>query len=252
MIMDLVTKNLMDTFKKEQGFLDDIEESIIFEHFANYCVISKEYTDEFEISDVHVGGGNDLQLDGLAIIVNGVLAETDEAIDDLATTNKYLDCDFIFIQAKTGPSFDGAEISNMFYGIRDLFSETPSLPRNDFLYEKEKLIRHIYTRSALFRRGNPKIKIYYVTTGKWQDDVKLVARIQTEISTLDELNIFQSPIVFEPLDARKVQQYFNRAQNPLSKTITFAQRVTLPTMQGVREAYLGYLPISTTAVRHAN
>jgi hypothetical protein len=243
--MDLVTKNLVDTFKKEQGFLDDIDESIIFEHFVNFCVISKEYTDEFEVLDVHVGGENDLQLDGLAIIVNGVLIETVEEIDDLAVTNKYLDCDFIFIQAKTGRNFDGAEISNMFYGIRDLFSENPSLPRNEFLIQKEKLIRHVYTKSALFRRGNPRLKIYYVTAGTWQDDIKLIARIKTEIATLDELNIFQSPIGFEPLDARRLQKYFNQAQNALSKTIIFANKVTLPAMSGVREAYLGYLPVST-------
>ncbi|MGA7563396.1 MAG: AIPR family protein [Desulfobaccales bacterium] len=42
-----------------------------------------------------------------------------------------------------------------------------------------------------------------------------------------------------------MQQFFNRAQNALSKTIIFANKVTLPPMPGVREAYLGYLPVST-------
>jgi hypothetical protein len=80
--------------------------------------------------------------------------------------------------------------------------------------------------------------MYYVTTGKWQDDDKLLARIQNEIATLEELNIFQSPPLFEPVDARRLQQFFNRAQNALTRTITFANRVTLPAMDGVREAYL--------------
>ncbi|PWT76153.1 MAG: hypothetical protein C5B46_01665 [Proteobacteria bacterium] len=39
-----------------------------------------------------------------------------------------------------------------------------------------------------------------------------------------------------------MQQLFNRAQNALTKTITFATRLTLPPIDGVREAYLGYLP----------
>ena len=63
--MDLVTRSLLDSFRQEQAFPEDIDRSVLFEHFANYCITSKEYTDEFEIEDLHVAGGNDLQLDGL-------------------------------------------------------------------------------------------------------------------------------------------------------------------------------------------
>jgi hypothetical protein len=242
--MDLVTQNLVNSFKQEQGFPDDIENSTLFEHFVNYCVVSKEYADDFEVEDVHVAGGNDLQLDGVAVIVNGLLINTTDEIDDLATTNKYIDAEFIFIQAKSSKNFDGAEISNMFYGVRELFSATPTLPRNDLLSQKEKILRHIYTKSSIFRRGNPKLKLYYVTTGKWQDDDKLKARIENELSTLEELNIFRTLPVFEAVDAKKLQQFFSQAQNTLSKTIIFSKRVTLPAMTGVKESYLGYLSVS--------
>jgi AIPR protein len=242
--MDLVTQNLVNSFKQEQGFPDDIDNSILFEHFANYCIVSKEYADEFEVEDVHVAGGNDLQLDGIAVIVNGLLVNTIDEIDDLAATNKYIDGEFVFIQSKSGKNFDGAEISNMFYGVRELFSLTPTLPRNDLLSQKEKILRHIYTKSSIFRRGNPQLKLYYVTAGKWQDDSKLKARIENEISTLEELNIFRTLPIFESVDAKRLQHFFSQAQNTLSKTITFSKRVTLPPMKGVKESYLGYLPVS--------
>lgn len=241
--MDLVTQNLVNSFKKEQGFLDDIDNSVIFEHFVNYCVVSKEYADEFEVEDVHVAGGNDLQLDGVAVVVNGLLVNTTDEIDDLAATNKYIDVEFIFIQAKSGRNFDGAEISNMFYGVRELFAQFPTLPRNDLLSQKERLIRHIYTKSSIFRRGNPQLKLYYVTAGKWQDDDKLKARIENELSTLEELNIFRTLPAFAAIDAKKLQQFFSQAQNALSKTIIFSKRVTLPPMTGVKESHLGYLPV---------
>ena len=240
--MDIVTKNLVQTFRISQGFPDDINEPTLFEHFVNYCIVSGEYLDEFEIDDIHTAGGDDLQIDGLAIIVNGVIVNSIEEVDDLAETNKYIEAEFIFIQAKSGSGFDGATISNMFYGIRDFFSESPKLPRNDRLKVKETIIRHIYSKSAIFRRGNPRLKIYHVTTGKWENDDKLNLRIGQELSLLDDLNIFREP-TFEPVDARKIQQYFNRAENALSKTVTFTNKVTLPSMPGVREAYLGYLPI---------
>jgi len=242
--MDLVTQNLVNSFKQEQGFPDDIDNPTLFEHFVNYCVVSKEYADEFEVEDIHVAGSNDLQLDGVTVIVNGLLVNTTDEIDDLAATNKYIDAEFVFIQAKSGKNFDGAEISNMFYGVRELFSQSPKLPRNDLLAQKEKVLRHIYTKSSIFRRGNPQLKIYYVTTGKWQDDDKLKARIEYELSTLEELNIFRTLPTFEPVDAKKLQQFFSQAQNTLSKAIIFSKRVTLPAMTGVKESYLGYLPVS--------
>jgi len=242
--MDLVTQNLVNSFKQEQGFPDDIDNSTLFEHFVNYCVVSKEYADEFEVEDIHVAGSNDLQLDGVTVIVNGLLVNTTDEIDDLAATNKYIDAEFVFIQAKSGKNFDGAEISNMFYGVRELFAQSPKLPRNDLLAQKEKVLRHIYTKSSIFRRGNPQLKIYYVTTGKWQDDDKLKARIEYELSTLEELNIFRTLPTFEPVDAKKLQQFFSQAQNTLSKAIIFSKRVTLPAMTGVKESYLGYLPVS--------
>jgi hypothetical protein len=242
--MDIVTKNLMSTFRSDQGFPEDIDTPILFEHFANFCVVSKEHSDEFEVQDIHVAGGDDLQLDGVAVIVNGVLVDSTEEIDDLAQTNKYIDASFVFAQAKTGADFSGSEISNMFYGLRDLFSDTPKLPRNESLSAKEALIRNVYSKSAQFKHGNPRISIYYVTTGKWQEDPKLVGRINNELSTLEEMNIFRAPLVFTPVDARTLQGFFNRAQNALTKTFKFATKVTLPAMEGVKEAYLGYISAS--------
>jgi hypothetical protein len=240
--LDLVTTNLVNSFRAQHGFPETIELPTLFEHFANFCVASKEYPDEFDVEDISVAGGNDLQLDGIMLIVNGVLVDSKDEVDDLAQTNKHIDAEFIFVQAKTGSDFSGAEISNMFYGIRDLFAPAPQLPRNTELALKEGIIRHIYTKSPLFSHGNPRLRMYYVTTGKWQDDQQLIARIQNEITTLEDLNIFQSPPTFEAVDAKRLQQLFSRSQNILTKTFTFAKRITIPSIDGVREAYLGYIP----------
>ena len=240
--MDLVTTSLLTEFRKENGFPDELEQPTVFEHFVNYCVGSKEYTGEFELEDLHVAGANDLQLDGVLVIVNGLLISTCDEVDDLLQTNSFLDAEFVFTQAKTGSNFDGAELSDMFYGVRDLFSQKPTLPRNENLQAKEAIIRHIYTKSSRFRRGLPIIKMYYVNTGRWEEDEKLLARIETEKADLERLNVFRS-VHFFPVDARGLQQLFNRAQNALQKTITFTSKVTLPAMQGLKASYLGFLPL---------
>ncbi|MBE9256629.1 MULTISPECIES: hypothetical protein [Aphanizomenonaceae] len=71
--MDRITSSYLKTFKQEQSFSEDLNESILFEHFVNYCIVSKEYNAQFLLEDIHIGGGGDLGIDGIAIIVNGNL-----------------------------------------------------------------------------------------------------------------------------------------------------------------------------------
>lgn len=239
--MDIVTKNLVSAFKNEESFPDTIDDATLFEHFANFCVVSKDYGEEFDANDVHTGGGDDLGIDGFAVLVNGTIVSDASEVEDLAVTNKYLEAEFIFCQAKSGGNFSGSEISNLFFGVKDLFSQTPALPRNETISEKETVIKAIYKKSALFKRGNPIVRMYYVTTGKWQSDAKLEARIENEKEALLELNIFKE-VEFVPVDARLLQRYYNSAKNRLSKSITFSGKVTLPPLPGVQESYLGYLP----------
>ena len=242
--MDLVTSNLVQTFKADEGFDNSTPSDVLFEHFSNYCVLSHEYTDEFDLEDIHSGGGNDLGLDGIAVIVNGALISSPEEIDDLAEANKFVKAEFILVQAKSQSSFDGKDISNLFFGAKDLFAgPTAILPRNTQVKLIEKLIAKVYSKSALFKRGNPTLKLYFVTTGKWLDDAKLIARIGTETQGLLDLNIF-SEVELVPIDAIRLQKLFNKAKNRISKSITFSGRVTLPTLPGVTEAFLGFVPVT--------
>lgn len=83
--------------------------------------------------------------------------------------------------------------------------------------------------------------MYYATTGKWQNDPKLVSRIDHDRDTLLELDIFRS-VDFIPADARHLQRLYGNAKNRFSKSIEFQNKVTLPKLSGVQESYLGYLP----------
>jgi hypothetical protein len=239
--MDLVTQSLLASFRQEETLPEEIDEPTIFEHFANFISVSSEYSDEFDVEDIHTGGGDDLGIDGIAVLANGTLVSDLAEIDDLAGANRYLEIDIVCCQAKSGGSFSGSEISNFFFGVKDLFSTEPALPRNSRVTEKEALIRAVYKKSPLFKRGNPNLRMFYATTGKWQDDAKLSARIENERETLSDLNIFGN-IVFQALDARTLQRLYANAKNRLSRSIEFASKITLPALAGIKESYLGYLP----------
>ena len=92
--------------------------------FACYCVLSKEYPEHFDISDIVTGGGSDAGIDGIAIIANNVLIHSQEEFDDLAEqTHTITDLKFIFIQAKTSPTFNGGDIATFGFGVCDLLKE---------------------------------------------------------------------------------------------------------------------------------
>lgn len=46
-ITDRITSSYLKAFKKAQSFPDDLQESVLFEHFVNYCIVSKEYNAQF-------------------------------------------------------------------------------------------------------------------------------------------------------------------------------------------------------------
>ena len=165
--MDLVTQNLVAAFKAEESLPSKTDDAVVLEHFVNYCAVSSEYGEEFDVEDLHTGGADDLGIDGIAVIVNGTLVFDEQEVLDLVSTNKYIEADLIFCQSKSG-GFSGDEISNTFFGLKDLLSAKPTMPRNKRIAEKERLIKFIYGQSSLFKRGNPSVKIYYATTGKWQ------------------------------------------------------------------------------------
>jgi hypothetical protein len=241
--MDIVTRNLLKTFRAEETLRDDISESVVFEHFANFCVLSKEYSEEFNLDDIHTGEGGDMGIDGIGILVNGNLIKDIDEINDLATSNKYIEAEFIFIQSKTSSTFDGGDIGNFLFGVRDIFNADSAIPKNQKIKDKIYLINAIYEKPALFKRGNPNLKMYYVSTGKWNNDQHLLAKINADVSLLENMNIFKG-VTFNPVDAINIQKLYNYAKNSVSQTIDFENKVTIPEIQGIKEAYLGILPVT--------
>jgi hypothetical protein len=98
--MDRITAQLLAEFATEYG-LTDVAPETQFEHFVNLAIVAREYPESFDPEEVHVGSDSNPGIDGLAVIVNGALVDEQEEIDDLISSNKYLDTAFIFTQAKT-------------------------------------------------------------------------------------------------------------------------------------------------------
>ena len=238
--MDRITKTYLQAFRDEQS-LGEMSESDLFEHFATLCVVADDFDDEFSVSDLHVGGPDDLGLDGLAIVVNGVIVHSVDECEDLLNINGYLDVRFIFVQAKTSSAFAGELIAAFFDSVDEFFEETPSLPMSPSVADAHEIMTWIYQNSLKFRRQKPTLHLAYVTTGQWTNEKYLLAKIGKRVEGLRDTGLF-GDISFDPIGADELHQSYQRSKNSVVAEFTFSSKVLLDDIDGVTEAYLGVVP----------
>jgi len=237
--MDRITESMLREFSAESG-IDSLDESSRFEHFASYSTVQRLHAETFDTSDI-VLGGNEPGIDGIAIIVNGLLApdmDTFTAITESAAT---LDVVFIFIQADRSRSFETGKMGSFVFAVRDFFKDTPQLPRSDRLRELADIQAAIYGQSAKFKRANPGCYLFYVTAGEWTGETQLEARRQSGVADLRSESIFSS-VEFECVGADVLQKLYRQTKNAIERDFTFTNHILAPEIPGVKEAYLGTLP----------
>lgn len=240
--MDKITESFVREFVKSRE-LSRLPEADQFEAFAAYCVVAKEYDDDFDPNNLRTGGGNDLGIDALALIVNGDLVDHEEEILDLRTRNNYLQARIVVVQAKRSSEFSSSVVTELADGLCDFFSDAPRLPQSDNIKERKKLVDELYSHSTAFRRGSPDLVVRYVTTGTWTNDVHLSGKVTAAQQRLEGLNLFNS-VSFQCLGAREVQGLYRNAENSVEAAFEFPNAVVLPNIEGVEQAYIGIVAAS--------
>lgn len=242
-----IIKGYIKDFKEDFG-IEENKEDILFEKFANYCIVSRIHPEAFssdfeKIEEMNVGGGEDTGIDGLGIFVNDHLVSSIDEIKAIMETHKRFDTQFVFIQTKTSPKFEASEVGTFIFGVKNFFSEESSIKFNDNIDLYRKIKDYIYEEKTIDMISKPICSIYYVTTGKWVDDINVLGRANAEKKHLEDLGIFEK-VEFVPVDADKLGGIYLEIKNKIKREITFEKRVALPSINGVREAYIGVLPIS--------
>ena len=236
-ILDNSTKSFLDDFH-----IKEKKEDVRFEHFVNYCVISKLYSDAYTTDrnlyeEVHTGAGGDLGIDGILVTVNDVIVNSKRQVDDVLNMSHNLAARFVFIQAKTSSAFDTGDMLKTGNGVLSMFDFNSPHTFNEKVKRKFSLIKYIFSKSSSFSE-NPECLIFYVTQGKWVGDNNQMSAIDSIMSQLVALGVF-SNIVFKPIDGDELIQTFRAVNNQIVKVLPFPKRVSFPTIQGVEQAYIG-------------
>ncbi|MGC1247779.1 MAG: hypothetical protein WA865_16305 [Spirulinaceae cyanobacterium] len=215
-----IIEGLLNEFKEEYPLPTNVSESDAFEHFINYYIIAKDYDESNpDIEDVCTGGAGDKGIDGVGLVVNGNLINSQDDVENFGNLNGYLKVDFIIIQSKYRSNFDSKEILAFARGIKFLFAFDKNFNANSHLNHKKELIEFIYEQN-LFKDKNPRCKIYYVTTGKWKNDQEITELIDSIKKELEDKSIFDE-VLFAPIDAAGIQNIYRSVNNQMSRTAIY-------------------------------
>lgn len=124
--------------------------------------------------------------------------------------------------------------------MKIFFSDRISLIQNERIQTQHKIKTKLYQFAAKFVRGLPRLRLFYATTGSWQDDANLIAIRDRYVDALSGKHIF-SDVEFTPVDGARLQKLYFQTKNAIKVGVQFPSNIALPSIAGVREAYIGVL-----------
>ena len=236
---DPILSGYLDEFSKNFG-LPDQKPSEIFEGFSAYCSIFRDFSDQVEIDDIVVAGGNDTGIDGIGIFLNGVPVNSVEQADLILGRGR-AECDFAFFQSKIGRSIDGGELSKFLDGIMSFFSDL-GLRENDDIKNKKEVKDRIFSNSTRIR-NRPRVKLYYCYLGNYKHDQDIQAKITAGVDRIKQLNIADI-VELQVLDRGLLERRYQENLLRIEKEILLSDYADLPEIGGIERAYLGVLQAS--------
>ena len=236
---DRILTAFLHTFVDKFG-LGQLEEPSAFEHLTTHCVISKHTPESFDPGEIMVAGSGDIGLDGVGVLVNDHMVSSVEDVEHFQETLRRLDVQFVFVQAKTSPRFDSADIGTFISGVRQFFQSDPPAAANERISALHGLKEHIFDHS-IDMDSVPVCYLYYVTTGHWRGDAAVQARIDQGVDDLRSTDLF-SNVAFFPVDAEGLKNLYRELNQKITRQIKFEKHTILPDISNVQEAYIGIVP----------
>lgn len=231
--MNKIIESFLETHKQEYG-IQKYANDMAFEHFVNRCIVNKYSAERFNPSDIMTDPGEQ-GIDGVAICVNGRVVTSIDELDSIKKEAKILEVKFVFTQAKTSNNFDGEEIGTFLFGVRAFFADQEDRPKtNDKMEQLIALKDKIYVDMPVA----PVLDMYFVCCGKWDDGNGLISRINLDKKILEDSQNF-SEVNFFPYDSEKIITAYKELKKKISRTITMEKKVAFPSIEGVKQAFLG-------------
>ncbi|MGJ4109470.1 AIPR family protein [Corynebacterium jeikeium] len=242
--MNPITKGLMKKFIEQHELESLKNDGDKFEHFTAFSILAPKRLANNSYKDGLTTRGEE-GIDFVGILVNGNIITTPDEVCNEASTSKELDVEYIFIQAKISEKFEGDKIIRFTNTVRNFFDEDTNIGSSDTIAAARAVHKEVLKYASQFRT-NPTFNAYYVTTGKVPEDNNTNGQskyLKELEKNLRDKSLFSS-INASFMGADEINAAYRSATTAVTSTIEFAQKVTLPEIDGIEQAYLGFLPIT--------
>ncbi|MBP0020610.1 MAG: AIPR family protein [Cyanobacteria bacterium SBLK] len=225
--------------------LESEEKYTDFERFSSYCVFSSfnRTGEEFEVSKVHTGGSRDTGLDGIGILIDDILVDSQEEAENIIGDNKkrILRLSFIFVQAKLKNSFEFSVVQNTINAVEDFFAdyreEEPIYSRSERVKAKALLASYLLKTYIHNLREKPRCNIYYICTSSKEADSTIKNKQSRLIKKLEEKTRFLSNISFEFWGSDNIEKLYRQTKLQVEAVIqvhkSFSLTITDPKVKKV-------------------
>ncbi len=237
MTIEPILKAKLEKYQ-EDYLLNNLNEDELFERYVNSNILSQMqpgvFTTDYELLDlICVGGGNDLGIDGIAILVNGRFAKSRNDVDDILYGNRRGEIEIIFIQSKNKSKFDLGEYMKFTNGVEDFLQEKIIQPANEAVMNWHSIYNYIMSKEVIIKWSkNPTVRLYYAVAGTWEKTQHILKHSEVVKNRLLEKRCFDN-IEISILDSKSLLDIINSNENNYKVVIDFVDSMPLPEVEQV-------------------
>lgn len=240
--MHRIVKAHLDSFVNSFGLEAD-EESVQFEKFATYCVLSNRFSLAFDLDDVVTGPGDE-GIDGIAVVIDeAVTASVEDAKSIFASPRRNHDVDMLFVQAKRSENFDLGDFLKFKEGILRFAVQTQYSAKDEVLNDARQMFDVVLAEVPKVRNGKPSLTARFVTTGQYQKPVALESAMSDFLAQLNSLGLFHE-IDVRFIDRDELTRLWVGTYSSINASLPAFSIAALPNIAGIDEAYLAVVRAS--------
>jgi hypothetical protein len=234
--MHRIIKAHLESFVKSFGLGAD-DESVQFEKFATYCVLSNRFSAAFDLDDVSTGAGDE-GIDGVAVVIDElVTASVEDAESIFVAARRNHDVDILFVQAKRTEGFDLGDFLKFKEGILRFATQAPYMASDEVLSGARQMFDVALNQVPKIRHGKPSLTARFITTGQYQKPAALETALKDFLAQLGELGLFHE-IDVRFIDRDELTRLWVGTYSSIDASLPAFSIAALPNIFGIDEAYL--------------
>ena len=228
-----------------------VSQTHAFEYLANYCILASIHSHDSitidiqdSVTDREING---VFFDGFAVLLDGHVMMSTQSITDYFVSNNVGNVEIIIIKSKLSGfvSDNISQITGMIdkafasvFGDIDVNSKNLNEPADD-------IITHLYTECTRYSSPLPSLHFYMVSDDNSEENKtiynEILNTLRAKYLPLDAFSVVSG----DYMDTAAILKLYSRSkQRDTVCVMPYKNTIPLPSMAGVKDAYIAVVPFS--------